>query len=162
EVGIQEILVDHWFEVVIAIPGAIRAHDRELVRQLGQLREGAAEGDPRQRRGNFARDAANSFRGRHLGIEGLDLARAAAQEEENDRLAGGQRPGGCRRQNLWPKEPVRQRSPQRERADFQEITTVESWPWIAKGEHGGSPSRQVRAVADRWHEGGRLARCWTT
>ena len=93
EVRVQEVLVDQRLEVVVAVAGPVGADDCELVGQLRQAREGAAEGDAGQRGGDLAGDAADAVRGRHLGVEGLDLGRPAVQEQEDDRLARGQRFG---------------------------------------------------------------------
>ena len=57
-----------------------------LSASAASLREGAAERDAGQRRRDLAGGAADARRGGHLGIEGLDLARPAVQEQEDDRL----------------------------------------------------------------------------
>src|SRR5262249_50429547 len=55
---------------------------------------GAAEGDPRELRLDLAGDAAELGGGAHLGVEELDVRRAALEEEQDDGpvadgLAGG-------------------------------------------------------------------------
>ena len=52
------------------------------------MREGAAESNAGQGRGNFAGDAANFGRSGELGVEGFDLRRSALQKEQHDRFAG--------------------------------------------------------------------------
>ena len=95
EVGVEKVLVDNGFDVVVGVAGTIGADDGEFVGQLGEVRlKVAAEGDAGQSRLDLAGGAADFRRGGHLGVEGLDLARTAVQEQEDDGLVGGDRSAG--------------------------------------------------------------------
>ena len=75
----------------LGVAGNVGPHDRDLLGEFRQLRERAAEGDARNRRGDFARDTANACLRSHLGIEGLDLAGTAVQKEEDGGLIAEER-----------------------------------------------------------------------
>src|SRR5207244_1239202 len=51
-----------------------------------ELRKGGPEGQARDGGLQLAVDGAGAFRGRHLGVEELDVRRAALQEQQDDGL----------------------------------------------------------------------------
>ena len=71
---------------VVGIRMCERTDNGHSIRQAGQAGEGAAKRDARHAGGQFAVDAADLGRSRHLWIEGLDLAGASGQEQQDDRL----------------------------------------------------------------------------
>jgi hypothetical protein len=81
-------------DVVIAIAGAEAADDADLFGHSGKFRKCAAERDAGNRSGRFTGHAADAGRSGHFRIERFDLARAAVQEQEDDRLAAQDRTGG--------------------------------------------------------------------
>ena len=86
EVGPERVAADDRLDVVVGVAGDERADDGELVGPRREAGEGAAEGHAGDLRGDLARGAADSLGPIHLRVERLDLARAAVQEEEDDRL----------------------------------------------------------------------------
>ena len=88
EVREVAVFAHDWLDVVVAVAGDERAHDREAVGSFGELGEGAAEGDAGDRRLDFAGGTAGLGGCAHLGVEGFDLARPAVQEQEDHGLIG--------------------------------------------------------------------------
>ena len=76
--------VDQGTGVMASALGGERAHDGELVVQLGEFFKGRSEGYPRQAGGNLPGHASNFRGGVHLRVESLELAGAAVHEEKDD------------------------------------------------------------------------------
>src|SRR5207247_2742082 len=119
----QRVNAEDGLDVVVAVARDERPHNAKLVRELGELREGAAERNAGEGGFDFAGGAADG-RGRiHLWIERLELRRPAVHEEEDDgtilewKLPAGS--GGPDGKQVTEREPA-----QRQTARAQELAAV--------------------------------------
>jgi hypothetical protein len=80
---------DHRLDVVVAITGDKRPHDREQVGPGGELFKRRSKKHTGNRSGNLAGHAAGIGWPADLWIEGLKLRRPAVHEEKNHRTVAG-------------------------------------------------------------------------
>ena len=110
--------------LMIAHLVGMRPNDRQLVSHGGQPREASPEGDAGKFRLHLAVDAAILHRSVHLGIKGLDLARAAREVEQNyglvPHIALIER-APLRREQAWERQPAKPQA-----SDPKEITPAET------------------------------------
>ena len=142
----------HGVVLVIGVLRAVRADDAEPVGPLGQLFQRAAEGDARVPGGNLAGDAAELGRCRHLGIEEFDLRRAAVQEQEHHRLAGGDAAApfgrGAGGQQIGERQSAAAEGPHAQKVAPAESLAISPGHRIGKRQHSRpSDSRGLKSCA---------------
>ena len=117
DVGVERVGADDGDDVVVGVVGLERADDGELVREPGEPGHRVAEADAGEGGLRGAGDGADRLRGVGLRVEGLELARPALLEEEDDRLArDGLRPLRRRGEQGRQRQPAEAQRAEREEA----------------------------------------------
>ncbi len=115
EVGVEGVLADEGFDIVVPAVGGEGADDGAAVGEFGEMGEGGAEGDARDGGGDFPDGAPDFGRRVHFGIEEFGLGRATMHEDEDDGFSG-EGPEGIGGEDLGECEAAEAEAPDPEEA----------------------------------------------
>ena len=142
----------HAIRVVRVVLVRDRTHDRELVESLRQSRQMFADANSWQHGRDGAELAANALGSIGLGVEGIDVRRAAVEINEDDGL------GGCSMESGRPARfcPCGRdgRSPREQNASAQEFAASDAIArrgWMAQNAKHGRLSRPFRLCQNVLH-----------